>query len=132
MYCYESYVYFFISLCFFFNDPATTEIYTLSLHDALPISYFIRRCGRRRAKGERSRRKNPATGGGGRVLPGRSAPAAGRGGAAAGGRAGLGRARPQGADRAARRLRLFGRGRGGGVRRAARSRGPPRRRDRTG
>src|SRR5438876_7880487 len=22
---------------FFFNDPATTEIYTLSLHDALPI-----------------------------------------------------------------------------------------------
>src|SRR5690349_25173811 len=26
------------SICFFFNDPATTEIYTLSLHDALPIS----------------------------------------------------------------------------------------------
>src|SRR2546428_9397667 len=24
---------------FFLNDPATTEIYTLSLHDALPISY---------------------------------------------------------------------------------------------
>src|SRR5439155_26788180 len=23
---------------FFYNDPATTEIYTLSLHDALPIS----------------------------------------------------------------------------------------------
>ena len=23
----------------FFNDTATTEIYTLSLHDALPISY---------------------------------------------------------------------------------------------
>src|SRR6266576_3159904 len=23
--------------CFFFNDAATTEIYTLSLHDALPI-----------------------------------------------------------------------------------------------
>src|SRR3989449_8575582 len=23
--------------CFFFNDTATTEIYTLSLHDALPI-----------------------------------------------------------------------------------------------
>src|SRR5690349_22075849 len=23
---------------FFFNDPVTTEIYTLSLHDALPIS----------------------------------------------------------------------------------------------
>src|SRR5208283_100652 len=26
------------SFCFFFNDTATTEIYTLSLHDALPIS----------------------------------------------------------------------------------------------
>ena len=24
-------------MVFFFNDPATTEIYTLSLHDALPI-----------------------------------------------------------------------------------------------
>src|SRR6185369_1063769 len=24
--------------CFFFNDTATTEIYTLSLHDALPIA----------------------------------------------------------------------------------------------
>src|SRR2546430_12081955 len=27
-----------ISIFFFFNDTATTEIYTLSLHDALPIS----------------------------------------------------------------------------------------------
>src|SRR5438552_14849810 len=27
------------SIFFFFNDPATTEIYTLSLHDALPILY---------------------------------------------------------------------------------------------
>ena len=26
---------------FFFNDTATTEIYTLSLHDALPISSFF-------------------------------------------------------------------------------------------
>src|SRR3712207_9100715 len=26
-----------VSMCFFFNDTATTEIYTLSLHDALPI-----------------------------------------------------------------------------------------------
>src|SRR5690554_8164747 len=25
---------------FFFNDTATTEIYTLSLHDALPISQY--------------------------------------------------------------------------------------------
>ena len=28
------------SFVFFFNDTATTEIYTLSLHDALPISTF--------------------------------------------------------------------------------------------
>src|SRR5687767_9962877 len=28
------------SLFFFFNDTATTEIYTLSLHDALPISWY--------------------------------------------------------------------------------------------
>src|SRR3712207_7265069 len=27
-----------MSAIFFFNDTATTEIYTLSLHDALPIS----------------------------------------------------------------------------------------------
>ena len=29
-------------MCFFFNDTATTEIYTLSLHDALPISALAR------------------------------------------------------------------------------------------
>src|SRR2546429_1802670 len=34
MYIFLSYFFFF----FFFNDTATTEIYTLSLHDALPIS----------------------------------------------------------------------------------------------
>src|SRR2546430_12483527 len=28
---------------FFFNDTATTEIYTLSLHDALPIFYDVGR-----------------------------------------------------------------------------------------
>src|SRR5690349_24144544 len=28
----------FFSFFFFFHDPPTTEIYTLSLHDALPIS----------------------------------------------------------------------------------------------
>src|SRR5256885_15838869 len=41
------------SFFFFFNDTATTEIYTLSLHDALPISHGsqsrcssrLRRCG---------------------------------------------------------------------------------------
>src|SRR3712207_8410241 len=32
-----------LSLFFFFNDTATTEIYTLSLHDALPILVGPRR-----------------------------------------------------------------------------------------
>ena len=32
---------FFFKFFFFFNDTATTEIYTLSLHDALPISFFV-------------------------------------------------------------------------------------------
>src|SRR3712207_8490361 len=31
----------FCFLFFFFNDTATTEIYTLSLHDALPIWAFV-------------------------------------------------------------------------------------------
>src|SRR3712207_7748951 len=35
--------YVYVSYVFFFNDTATTEIYTLSLHDALPI------CARHRA-----------------------------------------------------------------------------------
>src|SRR3989442_3198632 len=33
-----------LSFCFFFNDTATTEIYTLSLHDALPICHQRFRC----------------------------------------------------------------------------------------
>src|SRR2546426_12838917 len=36
---------------FFFNDTATTEIYTLSLHDALPISGGWARCSRDRSGG---------------------------------------------------------------------------------
>src|SRR2546421_9184743 len=49
---------------FFFNDTATTEIYTLSLHDALPISA---RCCARRARGRPGRRpsrytRSPAAG----------------------------------------------------------------------
>src|SRR5229473_7784391 len=35
MACYQFFYFF-----FFFNDTATTEIYTLSLHDALPISIW--------------------------------------------------------------------------------------------
>src|SRR5690349_23766784 len=67
---------------FFFNDPATTDIYTLSLHDALPISrasrgggrspsacgaYRLRRrrqspCGRSARRSRRSARRNTASG----------------------------------------------------------------------
>src|SRR3712207_7970615 len=36
---------------FFFNDTATTEIYTLSLHDALPIFQVLPGRGRRRHQG---------------------------------------------------------------------------------
>src|SRR5256885_12266459 len=44
----------FIFLFFFFNDTATTEIYTLSLHDALPIC----RCRAwKRARGSGSARR---------------------------------------------------------------------------
>src|SRR2546430_16400013 len=59
-----SFIFFFFF--FFFNDTATTEIYTLSLHDALPISDVHRlarghalaagddRCRRHRARAGRS------------------------------------------------------------------------------
>src|SRR2546430_6339029 len=43
------------SFFFFFNDTATTEIYTLSLHDALPI-YRNRRARLRAGRGRRARR----------------------------------------------------------------------------
>src|SRR6266480_1786530 len=36
----ENIAFFFYCFFFFFNDTATTEIYTLSLHDALPINAF--------------------------------------------------------------------------------------------
>src|SRR2546430_3943823 len=45
-----------ICLFFFFNDTATTEIYTLSLHDALPIYPPPRPRARRRAAGDVLRR----------------------------------------------------------------------------
>src|SRR5437763_1244550 len=35
-------IFFVLSIFFFFNDTATTKIYTLSLHDALPISGTFR------------------------------------------------------------------------------------------
>src|SRR5205809_6080773 len=40
------YLYTHMDLFFFFNDPATTQIYTLSLHDALPISHREHEVGR--------------------------------------------------------------------------------------
>src|SRR3712207_9542987 len=48
-----------IFCCFFFNDTATTEIYTLSLHDALPI-YVVRVLPDRRRDGDvHARRARP-------------------------------------------------------------------------
>src|SRR6476620_12746321 len=38
---------------FFFNDTATTEIYTLSLHDALPFSMVHHRSASRRSRASR-------------------------------------------------------------------------------
>src|SRR5258708_23303617 len=42
---------------FFFNDTATTEIYTLSLHDALPIYLCRRRTQQRRGAVRRQARR---------------------------------------------------------------------------
>src|SRR5437764_10989761 len=50
-----------IFVLFFFNDTATTEIYTLSLHDALPILMMPGRI-----KGRSTRRRN-------RTFPGKLA-----------------------------------------------------------
>src|SRR5437899_10711458 len=50
------------SCCFFYTATASTEIYTLSLHDALPI------CSRR-ARGEASRSRSAARARGARPPP---------------------------------------------------------------
>src|SRR5256885_11041450 len=52
---------------FFFNDTATTEIYTLSLHDALPISGYtgtgaVRRCAMRASAASRYSRRRSVLG----------------------------------------------------------------------
>src|SRR5205809_6835379 len=57
----------FFSFFFFFNATATTEIYTLSLHDALPISSRIPTIvattnGSRRSSSSRSRGRGSDTG----------------------------------------------------------------------
>src|SRR2546427_11384864 len=51
-YCYMPFL---VSFFFFFNDTATTEIYTLSLHDALPICALA-------AHPAEGRRADPAAG----------------------------------------------------------------------
>src|SRR5256885_10770255 len=55
---------------FFFNDTATTEIYTLSLHDALPI--YLERVARAGDRQRGDQRRRPAVGdeGGGDQRPG--------------------------------------------------------------
>src|SRR5260370_39196797 len=55
-----------LSILFFFNDTATTEIYTLSLHDALPISFgstglVTRSCTRRMTRLWMKTRRSAAT-----------------------------------------------------------------------
>src|SRR5256885_16743729 len=80
---------FLVVLFFFFNDTATTEIYTLSLHDALPISGAAAgRLGHWRGRGpggalvrpgtgpvrEHQRQRQPAAG---RRLPRQDGPGAG-------------------------------------------------------
>src|SRR3712207_8964118 len=59
---------------FFFNDTATTEIYTLSLHDALPISRraTLGSCERRTSSTQRRASASPPTlrGGSGRLSRG--------------------------------------------------------------
>src|SRR2546430_14367678 len=56
------YITLYISLFFFFNDTATTEIYTLSLHDALPILFRTGGPGADDARGDwLAARHNPRT-----------------------------------------------------------------------
>src|SRR5256885_13526437 len=44
---------------FFFNDTATTEIYTLSLHDALPISWLSSKTVRSPGRSSRTSSRTP-------------------------------------------------------------------------
>src|ERR1041385_8834256 len=48
-----------IALFFFFNDPATTEIYTLPLHDALPIYEVAGGARKARAARRHCRQRGP-------------------------------------------------------------------------
>src|SRR3712207_9347205 len=68
----------FVCVFFFFNDTATTEIYTLSLHDALPIYAPVRDAGQW-PRGPRDRHRPARRGAAGRVRD--RAQAAGQGAA---------------------------------------------------
>src|SRR2546430_2442099 len=93
---------YFSLLFFFFNDTATTEIYTLSLHDALPIS--------RRATGTADPRAAPRARCG--RLPGHGGATHGRGTRRAPGRSRASGPRSRGSGGRSRR-RARGTGRGG-------------------
>src|SRR5436305_9806638 len=59
-----------MSLAFFFTQSATTEIYTLSLHDALPICLAAARARRKPSRrGHRPERRKPRRGGEQHVHP---------------------------------------------------------------
>src|SRR5690606_41221552 len=88
------------SLISFFNDTATTEIYTLSLHDALPISP---RGGRVSRPPDRGVRAAPGAG-----------RAGGRAGAGTGAGAGPGAGRGPARRGQGRERRAVGRSAGGG------------------
>src|SRR5580693_10040353 len=109
--CPHPHYFFSVSFFFFFNDTASTEIYTLSLHDALPIC--ARRPPRNGTAPRAARRRSRTRG----IPPGRGAgvadPVIGRAGRGHPGRGG-GRSGP-GARRSwvARSKRLPGPGGGG-------------------
>src|SRR5687768_17788957 len=66
----------FLYFYFFFNDTATTEIYTLSLHDALPICLPRQRALRPRARGASTMRASCTRSRAGATATSRSAPPA--------------------------------------------------------
>src|SRR3989454_1362950 len=108
---------------FFFNDTATTEIYTLSLHDALPISGRAGRAPPRRYRAVRRRDRRVRQGGRRRSARASAAPAAvRRDGRGEGDRQGHFGAAAQGMGRGGSPPREDGGGRGRGAGRSARSR----------
>src|SRR5256885_16050765 len=53
---FDHYTYLLLIFFFFFNDTATTEIYPLSLHDALPICHGLHAHGLEHGTGASARR----------------------------------------------------------------------------